>query len=541
MDTAGGRGGRGRRAVLGGLPADDRRGLDRLLRQPAPRHLVFLLPALGGLVAGLLLTRFPQGRGFGNDAVIDSIHHHGGRIKWYMAPVTLVASALTIGSGGSAGREGPSALIGASVASTVGARVRLSRSDMRILLIAGTAACLSALFKAPLGCAVFALEVPYKNDMESSAAIPSLMASVVAYLVAVPVFGLGPYMDVPDLAFGFDAGSLLFVALVGVAAGVLGVLFILVFRLVRRLFSSLRGPFYAKVALGGLLTGLVGLIAPEVLGLGEDTVETLVSGGTMALSVLLLLLAMKLLATVFTIGSGGCGGVFFPSLFMGGLLGALMASLFGLSGGGLYVVVGMGAMMAAVTKTPIAAPILITEMVGGYALIIPVIIGSALAYIVSGDYSLYDRQLTRRSFAFDISTLSNVRVRDMMSSPVATVYQDFTLQEAAERVRGLDHYVYPVVDDHGRAVGQVAGDVIEHRAEREPEKPVKAVMRYSMQKVPADMEGVDAFELMNAAYTPQAVRMMVVDPEDDETVVGILARADVLMWLEKLDERHHQY
>ncbi len=504
-----------------------------------PWYLIILVPATGGLVAGLILTAFPQARGFGNDEVIEAIHHRGGRLDWRLVPSILLASSFTIGSGGSAGRESPASLIGAGISSVIGERFGLSRSDMRILIIAGTAACFSALFKAPLGCAVFALEIPYKNDIESRAAIPALLSSIVGYLMAVSVFGLGPYMDVSDIAFNLDHTALAMVAIVGALVGLGGIAFITLFKVTRGVFSKIRLPFAAKVALGGLLTGVVGLAAPEVLGLGEETMAGMINGGVMALSALALLLVAKMLATSLTVGSGGAGGVFFPSLFIGGTIGALTATTLGLQDTGLYVVVGMGAMMAGVTKTPIAAPIMITEIVGGYGVLIPVMIASVLAYILTGDYSIYQRQLTRRQFRFDISTLGQIRVADMMRTPVIAMRKGMTVTEALVTAGREAHYIYPVVDGENRIIGQVKGEVLRRIAESAPDALVEDIMSRFFQSIPSDMEGVNAFERMNSSCYPQAIRFMVVDPADGETLVGILSRIDVLEALESLDEWHH--
>ncbi len=505
-----------------------------------PWYLIILVPAAGGLVAGLILTAFPQARGFGNDEVIDAIHHRGGKVDWRLVPSILVASSFTIGSGGSAGRESPASLIGAGISSAIGERFGLSRSDMRIIIIAGTAACFSALFKAPLGCAVFALEIPYKNDIESRAAVPALIASIVGYLMAVSVFGMGPYMDVSDMVFTLDHTVLGIAAVVGSLAGLGGIAFITLFKSIRRAFSKVHIPFAAKVALGGLLTGMVGLLAPDVLGLGEEPVARMINGGAMALSTLALLLVAKMLATSLTVGSGGAGGVFFPSLFIGGTIGALTATALGLQDTGLYVVVGMGAMMAGVTKTPISAPIMITEIVGGYGVLIPLMIASVLAYMLTGDYSIYQRQLTRRQFRFDISTLGEVRVEDMMRTPVIAVQEGMNAIEALDRAEREAHYIYPVVDAEHRVIGQVRREALRMVAESAPDARVEDIMSRSFQKIPADMEGVNAFERMNSSCYPQAIRFMVVDPEDGEKLVGILSRIDVLEAMEALDEWHHR-
>lgn len=506
--------------------------------EPLPWYLLMLIPAIGGALVGLILTYYPEAQGFGTDEVIKAIHHKGGKMNWRLAPLALVSASITIGSGGSAGRESPAALMGAGLASGLGDRFHLKRSDMRIFLIAGTAACFSAVFKAPLGCAVFAMELPYRSDMESNAAIPSLVSSVVGYLVSVSFFGTSPYLGMTDIGSSLDLVSLTFVLLVGLAAGLVGIAFILFFRRFQEYVAGIGVPFMAKVALGGLLTGIVAISVPEVLGLGEDTIGFLVDGGGFAIWVLIALLLGKITATVFTVGSGGSGGVFFPSLFMGGVVGAIIASAFQLSDPGLFVVVGMGAMMAGVTKAPVASPILITEMVAGYGALIPIMMASTLAYIITGNYSLYRGQMTRRTFSFDISTLGTVSVKDIMKTPVATVLEDSDATEAM-RISGAEpHYVYPVLTERGRLRGQVYRDDIIRLHEEDPLAPLDSIIRDDHLRIPSDIESLDAFEMMNRDRSSRNLRLFVVEPWDRESLVGVVTRMDILQAMEELDERH---
>jgi len=505
---------------------------------PLPWYILLFIPAIGGALVGLILTYFPEAQGFGTDEVIKAIHHRGGKMDWRLAPLALVSASLTIGSGGSAGRESPAALMGAGLASGIGERFNLKQSDMRIFLIAGTAACFSAVFKAPLGCAVFALELPYRSDMESNAAVPSLVSSVVGYLVSVIFFGTSPYLDMEEVSSFMDLTTLAFVLLVGLATGLVGIAFILFFRRFQELLAAMKVPFLAKVSLGGLLTGIIALSVPEILGLGEDTIEFFVNGGSYVIWALLALLLGKIAATVFTVGSGGSGGVFFPSLFMGGVVGAMVASAFQLPDPGLYVVVGMGAMMAGVTKAPVASPILITEMVAGYGTLIPVMIASTLAYIVTGNYSLYRGQMTRRTFSFDISTLGTVTVADIMRTPVVTIPEGVTATEALQASMEEPHYVYPVLNEKGRLRGQVYRDDIIRLHQEDPLAPLEDVIQNEHLRIPSDLEGLEAFEMMNRDRASRNLRLMVVEPWDRELLVGVVTRMDILQAMEELDERH---
>lgn len=504
-----------------------------------PWYIVFLIPALGGLIVGIILSYFPTGQGFGADEVIKSIHQKGGRIKWYLVPVAIISSAITIGSGGSAGREGPSAMIGAGLASTIGTKLGLKRADMRIFLIAGTAACFSALFRAPLGCAVYALEIPYKSDIESNAAIPSLLSSVVAYLVSISFFGVNPYLQMNNLIFTFDYYALGFIVIVGLVTGIVGIVFILFFRAFQRIMAKIAIPFALKVALGGLMVGIIGLSVPEALGLGEHTINGLLNGGTNAFWVIVALLVAKMAATVLTIGSGGSGGIFFPSLFMGGTVGAIIANLFQLSNPGLYVLVGMGAMMAGVTKTPLSTPIMITEIVAGYGVLIPVMIASTLAYVVTGNFSLYRNQITRKTFSFDISTLGSVRVNEIIDGHVVTLNEKSSAADAMEIVHKHQYHIYPVLNEKERLVGWVYRHEVEKLLSTDQEFTLEDIIQTEIDRIPSDLEVLDVFEMMNKNRQSKNIRMIVVEPWDREVLVGILTRMDILRALENLDEHHN--
>ncbi|MFP4169426.1 MAG: chloride channel protein [Methanomassiliicoccales archaeon] len=504
-----------------------------------PWYLILLLPAAGGLMVGQIIRRLaPEAAGHGTDSVIDSLHHKGGRMRIGVVPVKVVASALTIGTGGSAGREGPIAQIGAGLASTLGSRLKLSRSDLRIFVVAGMAAGFSAIFKAPLGSAVFAMEVPYKNDMEHNAVIPSMVSSVVAYLVFVPFYGVEPIFEIADAGLSFTVADFPFIFVLGILVGMVGVIFIRLFYFTRDVFYRIRVPFFLRTGLGGLMVGVIGLAVPQVLGLGAETIQLLIDGGISSVLFLLALAVGKMVATSFSIGSGGSGGVFFPSLMIGGAVGGIIGVLFGHANMPLFVVVGMGAMMSGVTKTPVATSIMITEMVGGFIVLIPVMIASVISYILTGRNTIYQMQIAQRSFSLDISTLSMVRVRDVMVKDPTNIPVDATIAEALRAAKDDPHYLYPVVDENYRILGVAPRERIEQVGERLPDSSVMQVMQSHFESISANEEALEAFETMNAK---QISRMVVVDPEDPRRVVGIITRFDILNALEHLDERHHEY
>ncbi len=504
-----------------------------------PWYFILLLPAIGGLIAGMIIHRFaPEAAGHGTDAVIDALHHKAGKMRPRVVPVKVIASAITIGTGGSAGREGPIAQIGAGLASFMGAKLKLSRSDLRIFVVSGMAAGFSAIFKAPLGSAIFAMEVPYKNDLETNAVIPSMISSVVAYLVFIPFYGTAPIFHVPSSELGITTDNFLCIFLVGILVGLAGIVFVKVFYGVRNYFRSINMPFFLKTGIGGLMVGIIGLTLPQVLGLGWNTIQGILDGNFTSVTFLLALVVGKMIATSLSIGSGGSGGVFFPSLLIGGALGGMIATIFGMDYLPLCVLVGMGAMMAGVTKTPVSTSIMITEMVGGYMALIPVMIGSVISYIVTGKHTIYEKQIAQKSFSMDVSSLSMIKVSKAMSKKVVTIPYDASIDDAFHIASENPHYLYPVVDDENRILGVAPRERIEEVHERIPNSSVMEVLQTHYEPLESDRKVLTAFEIMN---DKQISRMIVVDPEDTRKVVGTITRYDILKIMEHLDERHHEY
>jgi CIC family chloride channel protein len=501
-----------------------------------PWYVRFLLPAAGGLLAGVIISRLsPESAGGGTGYVIEAIHHRGGKVPPRSGLYKIFTSALTIGTGGSGGREGPIMHIGAAVASFFGGRLKLRKGDMRTFAIAGAAAGLSAVFRAPLGAAIYAIEIPYKNDLESGAAIPSMIASVVSYLVFVSFNGYEPLFKAPAMIMDLNVLIVLALVLLGAVIGLAGRLFIFTMHATERLTARSRLPLAAKVMYGGLLVGCIGLFVPEVLGLAEDDIAMLVEGSAASVAFLLVLFLAKMVATSFTVGTGGSGGVFFPSLMMGGALGTAFALMLGLSPLPLFAIAGMGAMMSGVSKTPIAASVLMAEVVGGYTVLIPVMLASVIAYIVTGDHTLFKNQVARRPFVYDPAALDEVPVDKIMRGDPITLTPEMSVADARKGISCEPHYLYPVVDERGKVLGVVLREQLE--GHEDPGSRVETLMVTHFEKVKAGTSAYQAFEDMNAK---QISRMLVVG-HDDGILLGTLTRIDLMEYLEHKDEEHRLY
>ncbi|HUY82212.1 MAG TPA: chloride channel protein [Acidobacteriaceae bacterium] len=348
------------------------------------RHGLWLIPVvttLGGLISGLLVFTFaPEAEGHGTDTVVHAFHQLRGKIRARVAPLKMVASAITIGSGGSAGREGPTALITAGFGSIYANLLKRTDQERRFLIIVGMAAGLSAVFRSPLGTAIFAIEVLYSAmEFESRLLIYTMLASVVAYAVNGIFVGLHPLFSVPAAMLEPSYHRYPWYALLGIAGGVVGTVLPEFFYKVRDLFHRIPCPSIFKPAIGGLVVGLIALEWPQVLGGGYGWMQMAILG-KLTLGVLAALLGLKIVALAFTVGSGGSGGVFAPSLFVGAMLGGLVAAVFH-QPPAPFVIVGMAALFAAAARVPVATLLMVVEMTGGYQLLVPAGLAVALAFL----------------------------------------------------------------------------------------------------------------------------------------------------------------
>lgn len=446
--------------ILGGLAGIEQihpTGGAPLLQVEVPeglgwRWLILILPALGGLLGGLLVYRFaPEAAGHGMDAMIDAFHNKAGVIRGIVPLIKGVATVVTLGTGGSAGKEGPVAQIGAGFGSALASWLGLGMRDRRNLLLCGTAGGLGAIFLAPLGGALTAVEVLYKEDIESEALIPCIIASVTSYVTYGSIFGFTHIFSMPE-GTHFVAGELLIFMLLGVVCSGVGYLYVKIFYGIRdRIFRPLKCPFWLKPAMGGLAVGIMGFFFVEILGGGLGYVQAVISQSwdTMnwrAVGLFLALALLKIVATGFTVSSGGSGGVFGPSLFIGAMLGAAVGGAAHLifpeaitSPLGAFVIVGMASFFAGVANAPIAAMVMISELTGGYELLAPLMLVSVISIILSKKWSIYENQVENRFHSkahvndMTIDVLQEIKVKDLEPYRKECITTPHLLFHAAER------------------------------------------------------------------------------------------------------------
>jgi CIC family chloride channel protein len=360
------------------------------------RHHWAIVP---GLVAGFALTGLimqfltPDPDEHSTEEVIRSYHEHQGDINLRPFLPKLLAAITTVGFGGSAALEGPSIYSGAAIGSWLWTRLRLDARDRRIMLICGAAAGMSAVFHAPLTGIVFALEMPYKDDLAHEALMPSLIASVISYVTLSSFLGGAPLFDFASER-GFASKDLFWCAVLGLIVGLIAMAFVITFRRTRAFFVKCTLPHWVKLAIGGLLTGICGLIflyffhgSLVPIGPNYEAVGDILSTHHSTAELLLFSL-LKLAATTFTLAVGGVSAMFVPLFLTGGSLGVAFAqSVVHSSSLDLYAAVGMASFISAGYKTPLAAVVFVAEATGGHTFIIPALIGAAVAYAISGDAS----------------------------------------------------------------------------------------------------------------------------------------------------------
>ncbi|HEY8143687.1 MAG TPA: chloride channel protein [Kofleriaceae bacterium] len=454
--------------------------------------LLCILPALGGLACGLFTRKVPEARGGGGDAMMEAFHLRGGAIRRRVIPTKLIASTAVLATGGAGGREGPTMLVGGAVGSLVGRVLHVAARERRVLLIAGVAAGISAVFRTPLGAALLAVEILYKDGFESDALVPAVFASVISYSIVISIFGESTLFS-HSPGFPFVAAHLPLYALLALVLSACAIGFLAVFRAVQRATALLPGPTWLRPALGGLCLGLLATpiimfvgdrLGHEgqglgILGGGYGAAQTAITGapwlpgGWNAVGLLCLLAAAKAVAASLTIGSGGSAGDFAPSLAIGALLGGAFGRAAQIVFAdpsidpGAFALVGMGVFYGGIAHVPLAALVLVCELAGNYDLLVPLMLAMAIAFVALRRSTLYPAQVSspRESpahrDALMLEALTSIRVSDLV--PRSGPHLSFTpatpagdMLVVAGELTAQD--VFPVLDDAGVLRGLVTAD-----------------------------------------------------------------------------------
>jgi chloride channel protein, CIC family len=366
----------------------------------------------GALLSAFIVTKLaPEATGHGTDEAIEAVHSDPRAIRFRVVLVKMVASALTIGSGGSAGREGPTAQISAGFSSLLTRRLNLSDEDGRIAVALGIGAGIGAIFAAPLGGAVLAASITYRDDFDYRCLLPGFITAGTAYAVLGSFLGFDPLFGYIDAEYRFErAWPLLWFVVIGLAAAAIGYLYARVFHAAVALTRRLPGGPVLKPAVGGLLVGLMGLLIPQVLSSGYGWAQLAADRGSLMqipLWIIIVLPIAKIVATSLSIGSGGSGGLFGPGIVIGAFVGAAiwrlgeLTGLPGVPGGpGIFVVVGMMACFGSVARAPLAIMIMVAEMTGSFSVVPGAILAVGIASMLMSrtNVTIYEAQrLDRKS------------------------------------------------------------------------------------------------------------------------------------------------
>jgi CIC family chloride channel protein len=514
---------------------------------------VVIIPAIGGLLVGPMVYFYArEAKGHGVPEVMEAVAIRGGRIRPRVAIVKSVASALTIGSGGSVGREGPIVQIGSSLGSSLGQLLRLSEDRVRALVACGAAGGISAAFNAPIAGVIFALEIilgEFTIQGFSTVVISSVAASVVGRVV----FGDYPAFTIPTEYGVASLWEYLLYPLLGVLAALVGVLYVRTIYWAEDLFDDWKKvPEWVKPAIGGILLGGVALAYPHLTGITWDRVPQIYNVGygiiesalsnQLVLGTAVALMLLKLIATSLTIGSGGSGGIFAPSLFIGAMLGAAfelaLKSIFPniIAPEGAYALLGMAALFAAAAHAPITSILILFELTGDYRLILPlmltVVVATLLSRFLMHGESIYTLKLTRRGIRLkrghDVDLMEAVLVRDVMQSRHTTVNYHVHVSNLAELFLQTNQHAFVVLDDNGKLFGMVSLDDYRRVSQRDiplDELTVRDIATKALVTAFPD----ETLRVVLQRMAPRDLsRIPVVSREDQHQLLGVIRRNDIV-------------
>jgi chloride channel protein, CIC family len=494
-----------------------------------------LVACLGALAGGILVFRIaPDAAGHGTDAAIEAVHHNPRGIRLRTVFVKIVASALTIGSGGSGGREGPTGQISAGFGSFLARLFDLSPSDARIAVASGIGSGIGSIFGAPLGGAVLATEILYRDDFEVEALLPAFIASIVGYAVFASFEGFTPLFGYVENYRLTNASQLIWFALIGILGGLVGLLYAKGFYGLAEVFGRLPIPRWVRPALGGLVVGCIALAIPEVLGTGYGWIQQALGQQLLhiPLWIVLLLPFARIATTGLSIGSGGSGGIFGPGMVIGAFVGAAVWRLLEPVVPSLghdpapYVIVGMMACFGSISRAPLAVMLMVAEMTGTLSLIVPAMVAVGLATLIvqRSDDTIYRSQLRSRSespahrILTGLPLLAVIPASEAMAPPRCVLGETSDLATAKAQMETTGVEAAPFVDVHGHYVGAVALERL-REASSEPEAPTLASL---VDTGFLPIRGSEHLDVVLDAFT-STLQTWAAVVDDERRVIGTIA------------------
>jgi CIC family chloride channel protein len=515
------------------------------------------LPIMGGLIVAFIVVRFvPEAKGHGVPEVMEAYAFHGGKIRFRVPILKSIASAICIGSGGSCGREGPIAQIGAGAGSIVAEMFSLDKREKKTLLVCGLSSGIAATFNAPLGGALFGIEV-LAGGIIGFSILPVILASVIATALADFILGATVSFQAPLFTMGHPLELAMYLAL-GVILGLLSVIWMRGFYFIEDILEKLRVSKYILPAIGGLLTGLLALgtiffegvfaysgefsinepYYPAIMGVGYAFIDaTLI--GDVVIGALFIFGILKILATSFTLGSGGSGGVFAPTLFIGAAFGGVLGLIFStllpwaVPQPMAFALVGMAALFAGSGRAPITCIVMLMEMTADYSLILPLMIAVSSSFLVSSliePESIYTMKLARRGVRLQrgthIEVLKTMKVEEIMTTDPTVLKPEMTVSEAYAIIDQTHHTKFPIVDEHNNVLGiLLAEDMFQEPIDEGRENRVRELMNPDFLHLSPGCTMDGALQAMIKRDEGHAV---IVDPMAPNRMIGYITKADVL-------------
>ena len=499
-----------------------------------------LIPVIGLMLVAFITNFFAkEAKGHGVPEVMSAVTRKGGIIRPRIVLIKMFVSAICIGSGGSVGREGPIVQIGSAIGSFLGQFFKMSSSAVTVLVGCGAAAGISATFNAPIAGTLFASEVILR-DIRITSVSPILISSLVAASVSRAYYGNNPAFVVSHYELA-SYGELGLYCVLGLLAGLIAVLFVKILYKTEDIFDAINIHWLLKAAIGGLLLGLVGIYHSEVHGVGYGVIEEILNNpGQYGVIILSLLCVLKIFMTSVTIGAGGSGGVFAPSLFMGAALGGLFGicvqgiPYFGIASPGAYALVGMSAVVAGTTHAPIQAILILVEMTGNYEIILPIMISCVISNVVSKKIesgSIYTMKLIRRGESIEIgkdkTILKKLRVADVIVSNCMTIQMETPFHEIIRLMRTTNVDAFPVLNKKGEFIGMIGLPQISKILQNEKVQEhllardlVTSGQSFTLNK--------DLLEVYNEMSVGEQDCLPVVAEDDNKKLIGIVTRFHVM-------------
>lgn len=513
-------------------------------------YWILIIPAIGGLIVGPIIYFFaPEAKGHGVPEVMEAILLKGGAIRPRVAFLKAVASAITIGTGGSVGREGPIIQIGSSIGSTVGQFFRVPSKRLKTLVGCGAAAGIAAAFNAPIAGALFAVEI-ILMDFAVAQFSPIVISSVMATVISRNFEGDFAAFIVPkyQLVSPYEIG---FYFILGALSGLTAYLFIKSLYMSEDFFDNkLKMPGYLKPALGGLIIGIIALTFPQIMGVGYDSINNALYGN-MIWYIALILIFLKIIATSITLGSGGSGGIFAPSLFMGAMLGYFFGSFVHqyfpdiTATPGAYALVAMGGLVAGTTRAPITAIIIVFELTNDYHIILPLMITCIISTILSARFSsesIYTLKLLLRNIGIkegvETNVMDSIDVKDVYSTDFESINATDNFSQVVNSIISGKEFDFPVLTEGGRILGIISlNDIKDYLFEKDSLQNLLIagdIANTNFDTItPDDNCGTAMEKLRYSRYEG----LPVIEKKGSEKIIGFIRRKEILDAYHKAIER----